>query len=151
VDENQLFVKNNQLMIGDSLASAEPYRASDYVLYSFMGPEENRRDDLDSLPFSETWDGVREEATSPIDDPNYKNARIQMGALYQQLISSPDLTDDQAMDLAEKWFKQMETIHGKAKKFGMLAGKARGSAEDLEANARQDKVRKRALEIAKGL
>jgi len=151
IDEGKLWVKKNQLMIGDSLKSAGPFRQADFVLYSFIGPEENKRDDLDKLPFSETWDKVRDEAASPVDDPDYKNALVQMGALYRYLVSSPDLTEDHADELAENWFARMDAIHKKAKMFGLQAGEEEMSDEERAAKARQDKTRRRVLEIVKGL
>lgn len=151
IDENILYVKNNQLMTGESLENAKPFRAADFVLYSFMGPEKNKRDDIDNLPFSETWTAVRSEATSPIDDPNYKNAKVQMAALYQQLINSPDLTYEHALELAESWSTRMQDIHQKAKNLGLQSGETGDSEKEKAARARQDQVRRRALEIAKGL
>jgi len=151
IDENTLFVKDNQLMTGASLESAQPFRGADFVLYSFMGPDKNRRDDIDNLPFSENWQAVRTEATSPIDDPNYKNAKVQMGALYQHLINSPDLTYDHAQELAESWFGLMEDIHQKAKRFGLQAGDEAVSEEEKSLRDRDDKARRRALEIVQGL
>ena len=151
INESMLFVKNNQLMMGDNLEDAKPFRRADFVLYSFMGPEENRRDDIDNLPFSENWSAVRTEATSPIDDPNYKNAKVQMAVLYQHLINSPDLTYDHAQELADSWFSLMETIHKKAKKFGLQAGEGAVSEEEKSVRARQDEVRRRAVEIVQGL
>src|SRR3990172_4253601 len=151
IAEGELWVKKNQLMIGDSLESASRFRQSDFVLYSFIGPEKNKRDDLDKLPFSEVWDRVREEAASPVDDPDYKNALVEMGALYRQMVSSPDLTDDHALELAETWFARMEAIHKKARMFGLQAGEEAMSDEARAEKARQDKTRRRVLEIVQGL
>jgi hypothetical protein len=144
VDPATLWVSNNQLMVGNSLNSAKNYREADFVLYSFMGPQENRRDDLEGLPFNELWTSVRTEAASPKDDPDFKNARLQMSTLYQVMLNSPDLTEPQAETLADQYFDKMQQIHKKAKKIGL-----QGAQVTDEEQARQDKIRARALEIAK--
>jgi hypothetical protein len=145
-DEKRLWVVNNQLMVGSSLQDCKPYREADFVLYSFIGPEGNERDDTASLPFNDLWLKVKEESASPVDDPNYKNARMLMGALYQTMVTSPDLTEDHSYTLADNYFASMQKIHAQAVKFGLQSG---GEEEDEE-TVRQDKLRQRALKIASG-
>jgi hypothetical protein len=151
VDEKTLYVQKNQLMSGNSLESAKPFRAADYVLYSIIGPEQDRRDDIDTLPFNDLWHKVRIEAASPVDDPNYKNARLQMATLYEMMIASPDLTEPHAFDLTDDYVELMETIHKKAKKIGLKAGGEPKTEQERAAKERQDNTRRRALDIAKGL
>jgi hypothetical protein len=144
VDPETLWVRNRQLVQGSSLDDAEPYRAADYVLYSIVAPAEHRRDDVDILPFNEQWERVKSEASSPIDDPNYKNARVQMSALYQAIITSPDLTDSQADALAEEYASRMKAIHDRAVRFSNMD---QGQQVRSPEQARLDRARSGALAI----
>jgi hypothetical protein len=147
VDPKKLWVRENRLVSGNSLEAAKPYREADFVLYGFASPPDNLRDDFDTLPFNETWKQVKKEASSAVEDPNYKNARILMANLYQQIIASPDLTEDQAFALADDYDAQKTKIHEHAKSIGLMGGEgAAGEEKD-----RQNKIRRLALDIAKGL
>ena len=143
INPDRLWVRENQLLEGASLQSAKPYREADYVLYSITGPEDNRRDDLDALAFNDLWESVKKEAGSPIDDPNYKNAKAQMSALYQIMVNSPDLTEAQADELADEYAARMQTIHQRAVGFGNLGPGELSPSE----KAREDRLRSKALAI----
>jgi hypothetical protein len=135
-------VVDRQLMTGNKLETAKPFRSADYVLYSISSPVENNRDDIDTLPFGELWERVKKEAATPIDDPDYKNAKILMVNLYQDIIVSPDLTDLQADALAEKYKERMQAIHARAVSLGAM-----GPAEELPGESRQVEARRNALDI----
>ncbi len=141
VDPKTLWVKERQLLQGDSLKSAKPYRSADYVLYSFSGPINNTRDDTSVLPFGGMWEQVKKEAASPVDDPNYKNAKVLMTNLYQNVLLSPDLTEPQADALAEQWKVRMVSIHERARNMASM-GADTGIAEP-----RLDNARTKALDI----
>ncbi|MGW8250893.1 MAG: hypothetical protein ACWGO1_09645, partial [Anaerolineales bacterium] len=144
IDPDQLWVVDRQLMTGSKLSNAKPFRSADYVLYSVSNPVENARDDTDTLPFGDLWERVKKEAATPVDDPDYKNAKVMMVNLYQDIIISPDLTELQADNLAEKYKERMQAIHNRAVSFGTL-----GAAEgELPAEGeRQVEARKNALDI----
>ncbi len=140
VDPAELWVCNKQLMKGATLGTAKPYRDSDFVLYSIAGTADNLRDDTETLPFNALWDGVKKEAASPVDDPNYKNAKIQMITLYQNIVLSPDLTEPHADALADQYRGRMESIHKRAVAMGMMGP---GDHEDT----REARARARALSL----
>lgn len=143
ISPDRLWVCQNQLMIGDTLSSAEPFRQADYVLYSITSPVGNSRDDLDSLPFIEIWQKVKLEAGSPVDDPNYKNAKVMMSNLYQMIVTNPDLTDLQSDALADTYAARMKDIHDHAKKFsGDLGANEQGGE-----SSRIDSAKKKAMDI----
>ena len=129
---------SRQLKTGDAMSTAKPFRQADFVLYSISNPPENERDDTDTLPFGELWGQVKKEAASPIEDPNYKNAKVLMVNLYQDIISSPDLTDAQADALAKTFKNRMVDIHGTAVSFGALGGEEETPEMLRQATARQD-------------
>jgi hypothetical protein len=141
VDQSKLWVKEKQLMKGSSLATATPYRDADFVLYSFVSPTNNERDDLDNLPFNPLWQRVRGEAKSPIDDPNYKNARILMANLDQEVSLSPDLTEAQAESLVTEYYDRIHADHELAKRRGAM-GEEKDTSDE---GRRRDEARKRAL------
>lgn len=142
IDPQKLWVKDRKLMTGDSMMSAKPVRDVDYVLYSISNPPDNSRDDIDTLPFSEQWEQVKKEAATPVDDPDYKNAKIKMINLYQDIVISPDLTDSQADSLAEKFKQRMVAIHMQAISMGTL-----GPEEETPEETRRAEARKAALDI----
>jgi hypothetical protein len=143
VDPALLWVSNNQLLSGPSLKAATPYRQADFVLYSFVMPAGNTRDDDDALSFSATWKAIEKLAAQPADDPYYKSAKDQMVALYQTMVTSPDLTDGQAFDLADSYAGRMVQIHERAKKFANLEG-AKGLSDEAD---RLTKARQRLLNL----
>lgn len=143
VAPERLWVRDRQLVSGPNLKDAKPYRDADFVLYSINSIPGDMRDDYDTLPFNDLWERVKGDASSGKDEPNFSSARQQMGALYQTIMLSPDLTDPQRVSLAADYVRQMNETHENAKKFGLQA------AEDLE-NADLNVIRTKALEIAKG-
>lgn len=145
VPAESLWVKKNQLTVGTSLKASQPYREADFVLYSIGCPDENLRDDLDQLPFEELWQRIQKEAATPVDDPDYKNARTLMVTLFQEIVGSPDLTEAQADAVADKYQERMARIHEKAKKIATMAP---GDLTDEQKRAAR--TRQRALAILNG-
>jgi hypothetical protein len=142
VDPKTLYVKKRQLHQGDSMDSSKPFRDADFVLYSFSSPQSNSRDDTTTLPINEMWERVKKEAATPIDDPDYKNAKILMVNLYQNIVLSPDLTEPQADALSEEWKNKMKAIHERAVSIGAM-----GVDEDISEKPRREAARNKALEI----
>jgi hypothetical protein len=139
IDPMRLWVVDRQLMTGESLAASKPFRSADYVLYSISNPVENTRDDIDTLPFGGLWERVKKEAATPVDDPDYKNAKVLMVNLFQDIVISPDLTETQADSLADKYKERMQAIHNRAVSLGTLgAAEEAGPADDRQAEARKN-------------
>jgi hypothetical protein len=111
VDASQLWVKNNQLFKGQTLANSTPFREADYVLYSLTQAAE--RDDITTLPFYSLWEMVEQEATIAKDD-NWQTAKGSMASLYQSMALSPDLTLTQAQVLADDYISKMQVLHKQA-------------------------------------
>lgn len=143
VDPRRLWVRDNQLCEGSSLETATPYRSADFVLYSIGWPGETR-DDVEELPFNELWERVKQEAASPVEDPNYRNAKQLMAALYQSIVVSPDLTEPHADALAEQYAARMKKIHADAVKYGMMAGEEKEPSRERQ---RLDRARKLSLAL----
>jgi hypothetical protein len=89
VNPQSLWVRNRQLMQGKDAEHLIPYRDTGYVLYSIVKPEHNKRDDLQTLPFSDLWERVKEEANGRTDK-QHENARVLMADLYQTYIPQVD-------------------------------------------------------------
>ncbi len=137
VDPQTLWVKERKLYQGSNLKSAKPFRSADYVLYSFSSPKDNLRDDTSTLPFNELWERVKKEAASPVEDPDYKNAKILMANLYQNIILSPDLTETQADSLAEELKNRMKAIHERAVALGAMGVEEEPSVKERRSAARK--------------
>jgi hypothetical protein len=119
VDAKQLWVKNDQLLVGNSLDSAKPYRSNDYVLYSLAQTAE--RGDPDLLPFQTLWDRVHADASQPTDE-HWKSAKANMLSLFQTISASPDLTASQASALTDGYIAKMKVLHEKAVSLSTLSG-----------------------------
>jgi hypothetical protein len=148
VAPQSLWVREQQLLVGNSLQDATPYRDADYVLYSIVRPADNQRSDLDQLPFNELWQRVLKEAGGAKDE-NYASAKANMVSLYQTLVMSPDLTSSQADSLADEYAARMQQVHKRAISFGNL-GPEEGKALETEADHALEDARARSLKILGG-
>jgi hypothetical protein len=107
VGPEELWAKNDCLLIGADAASAKPFRCADYVLYSIRGTEER---DVDGLPFDSLWVRVQQEAMQP-DDNSWDRARADMLSLFQTMYLSPDLTKQHALKLKADREAEMKQLH----------------------------------------
>lgn len=143
VDAKTLWVRENQLLTGDRLDTATPFRAADYVLYSIVRPKNDRRSELEQLPFYTLWDRVKSEANGATED-NWKAARVNMSTLSLALNDSPDLTQPHADALVEEFRERAQAVHKSAIKNANMG--ARGDDEPVQ-TPRQNAARQRALAI----
>lgn len=139
INENKLWVKNNQLLIGDSLAAAKPFREADYTLYSILHDED--RGDLTALPFYQMWQHVKKEAAVPGEEAE-KSAYANMVSLNQAILISPDLTEKHALELISKYQNDLELIRK------VTSGQSKRSEKD-SVDTKMDKVRAMSLQILK--
>lgn len=87
IDTSKLWVRERRLCYGDSLATAEPFRDADFVLYSLTRGEE--RTDLSELPFEAIYQQMNELAIDPAKKEEAKQSFIE---LQRSMLKSPDLT-----------------------------------------------------------
>ena len=135
------WVRENELHHGENASAAVPYRDADFVLYSVLRAPGRKRNDVDQLPFFEMYERVKTEAAGTKPE-NWENAKVSMSALYQTMVTSPDLTDEQADQLNDEYVARMVRIHERA-----LGNVKHGAAEtkpDPMAN-----TRRKALNILK--
>jgi hypothetical protein len=97
-----LNVENGRLLIGQE-NSRRKFDSQDYVLYSLLGC--SRRANESSLPFYP----LRQLALDsiPSGEEGWKRAKALLLTLYQQMITSPDLTSDEAEELFEKYKSEL--------------------------------------------
>ncbi len=132
VAANSLWVRDNKLFQGESLAAAQPYRQADYVLYSVIQSPE--RSDETTLPFYPIWERLLGLATQP-DDNSWARAKADLVSLRQTMLLSPDLTPAQADSLFERYLQQVKDEHEKAKEIaelGNLRGAKRLSDQEIK-------------------
>lgn len=134
----KFWVREDQLFAGPTAATAEAFREADYVLYSVVQTKE--RDDLDLLPVYPLWERVAQEATVA-DDTYWKNAKAYMNNFYQALVLSPDLTAEQAEQLADEYISKMEILHERAVKVSKLSASKSAELSEL------DRARTKAVHI----
>lgn len=137
LDVKRLWVKNDRLYSGDKADGATPFRAADFVLFSVV--QSSKRTDETTLPFYPQWERVVGEATVP-KPANWESAKANMLNLYQSLMLSPDLTRNQAFDLARLYKTEMKRIHEQAVEMATLGGAKREESEF-------DRIRGESLEI----
>ncbi len=131
ISPEQLWVRDHQLLAGDSMASATPFRAGDFILYSLV--QSTVRSDDSTLPFYPQFERAKEEARHA-DANAWLRARADDASLWQSVINSPDLTEPHADERAQAYRARIQKIHDYAVAHNML-GPAPASA------ARLDKVR----------
>lgn len=142
IDPARLWVRDNTLLHGSSASGASPFRDADFVLYSIVRAPDNRRSDIEQLPFYEMWERVAAEAAGTKDD-NWQNAKVIMANLYQAMVQSPDLTDDQADMLYDEFVGKMKRIHERALGTVTLGAQEEETPDPLGA------ARRKALDILK--
>lgn len=118
LDVDKLWVKNGQLLFGDTLASARAFREAEYVLYSITPATE--RSDIDLLPIYALYQEAKKKAALAGSD-NWEVAKADLSALYQMMVTSPDLLADQADKLTDGYIDELTKIHTKADKMKSLA------------------------------
>ncbi len=112
VDANKLWVREHQLICGDSMADAKPFRDADYLLYSITQTAE--RTDLAVLSFYPLYQRVIEQAMQATTNERWMTTKADLVSLAQTLRFSPDLTRKQARDLREKFQNETVQEHEKA-------------------------------------
>jgi hypothetical protein len=136
--EERLWVRKRQLVLGDSLENAEPFRVADYLLFSIFRV---RREDVSGLPFYPSYVQVMDEAQRANRKDVWESAKVKMSALYSLLHASPDLTRSHAEELTQQWTSEMVALRNRAVGLSKLGP---GDAVDDQEGA---KNRERALGI----
>jgi len=108
LNEDELWVLDNELCKGKSFSDSKPYRDADYVLYSIKAT--TKRTDLNFLNFNDAWKRVKEDAMKP-DAESWKRAKAGMNALRITMYNSPDLTTKHALKAAANYKKEMKELH----------------------------------------
>jgi len=141
-ETSSLGVVNGRLRI-DATEESEPFRAADYVLYSLAALP--RRTDISNLPFHRMLQTALREAAS-IEESGWKRAKALLVSAYQDMLTSPDLTWEQAQELSDTFKKKLVDAHEKAKGFATLGRPAadapvRSTHSASEGDARQEALR----------
>ncbi len=121
VDVNQLWVRENTLCAGPSMATATPFRSADYVLYSIA--QSSSRSEERTLPFYPLFEQVLQLANTT-NAETWKSANAAMLTLALTIDTSPDLTTAQAQTLNEYYISEMKRVHNRATMLGSLGGAA---------------------------
>lgn len=121
----RLWVHDGSLMIGDSADRLTPFREASYALFSTRGAAELT--EIDTLPIAKTAASVIELAASS-EDADWERAKAELLVLLRELLSSPDLTLEQAKAYHENIKQQAIEAHQLAKSIGSLGTKSQGIA-----------------------
>ena len=118
ISPDNFFVKDDKLYYGTSFKDCEPYRESDYVLYSLVNIPS--RQDEKTLPFYPQYLSLKDDASQVIllkdDSDDKEKQRYQMdkdrlnqkfAAVKNQIDQSFDLITSQKKILKEKYFTEL--------------------------------------------
>lgn len=95
---DQLWVRDGRLFFGPNADELIEFRSTNYVLFSIRSS--NSLTDLAVLPFHAVAENAVALAASE-DERDWKRAKAELVVLLRQLLSSPDLTQNQAMTYHE--------------------------------------------------
>jgi hypothetical protein len=118
-------------MVGSAEDQLKPLRDANYVLFSIRSA--TSLTDTDTLPLHATVARAIELAASP-DDADWKRTKAELVVLLQQLLTSPDLTRDQALRYHQGIVQQASEAHERAKAIGTLSV---GSDKELQNDLRK--------------
>jgi hypothetical protein len=113
LDIGQLSVVGGRLRDGSG-KDAAAFRKSDYVLYSLRTVD--KRNDLEELPFYRLLRNALTSASST-DEGSWERAKAGLVTLYQEMLTSPDLTWTQVQELAERFKEQLMQAHKAVESF----------------------------------
>lgn len=99
-------------------ADAAGFRQADFVLYSLCTHE--TRSDVTQLPFYPRFKQALRDAGS-LDEGAWDRAKAGLVTLYQDLLTSPDLTWDDAHAVMQEFKKQLVEVHEQVAKFEVLS------------------------------
>ena len=114
---DRLWVRDGALMIGERRDQLRPLRETSYVLFSTRGADE--LSDVDTLPVHSIASTVIDLAATR-DESDWKRAKAELVVLLRTLLSSPDLTRDQALRYHESVVHQAKDAHERARSIGTL-------------------------------
>lgn len=119
IDEKLLWVKKDKLYYGRSADQAQPFRKSDYVLYSITSPAIEDIN-VSKLSFYKSWQLVLKDAQMA-SKPDFKeSAKVNLAAVLADISVSPDLTDPHKEALCEKYIQTATTLIKSAEGLGKL-------------------------------
>lgn len=123
IDPADLHIKDGDLALREG-GLLEPYRASDYVIYSIA---QVRPQDVDvtRLPLNRTWQDVVRQATTATSKDLWRGTKATMSTLVGQLYASPDLTWEHAQALEREWTQDMLALRDRAVRRAHLADERR--------------------------
>ena len=121
---DRLWVRDHQLLYGDSLASAAPFTGGDFILHSLV--RSDRRSDEATLPFYGQYEKALEQAGHS-DKRSWLRARAADSVLWQAVTASPDLTKPHAAELRQQYRAEIEKEHADAVAGGVLGPAGTGT------------------------
>ena len=123
----KFWVKNSSLLYGTQEETLEPFRMASYVLFSIRGAEEIT--DLELIAQHKIAQSIigLSASTEPAD---WKRAKAELLVLLRELLTSPDLTRDQAFSYHEKIVQEAKMAHERASTVGTLSAEPQTATRD---------------------
>jgi len=139
LDKSKFWVKDKRLHFGESLETAEPYRADDYVLYK-IGVSTERYDE-DYLSYYDSYKDLYEfiKHQTDLDKKQKENFKSKLRVLAVDIMTCPDLTSQQADLVYEEKINEI-------KKFIEKISKLKGGDQKVKELGFEDKIMNKAID-----
>ncbi len=98
---------------------APSFRMEDFLLYSLCCID--NRTDIAELPIYRMFESALRQAAS-IEEGSWDRAKAALVTLYQEMLTSPDLTWEQVRMIAQSFQDRLVEAHERAKSFAVLTG-----------------------------
>jgi hypothetical protein len=123
-----LSVNQGRLQVANG-SDTTPFISDDYVLYSLLSSL--RRTDESTLPFYPLFQRAKQDAYRGGED-NWKAAKATFSEVWQQMMASPDLIPEQAVELFEHWKEELlvEKKRGESNRMLSTGSEAVGKTEN---------------------
>jgi hypothetical protein len=133
-DIAQLPIDSLRVKAGRLHLAADPtdagFRRDDFLLYSVNWLE--RRSDVTELPFYRLFKSALRQAGGA-DAGAWSRAKAGLATLYQEMLTSPDLTFLQTQELIESFKAKLIKVHEHAKSFSVMGAGDRNAASAANA------------------
>jgi len=134
--ERKLSVSKGRLQYCKNEAT-KGFRESDFVLYSLC--TQNMRSDITELPFYRLFNSALRDAGAA-DVGAWDRAKAALVTIYQELLTSPDLTWEQVHVVIEEFKSKLVQAHDTRQRFIQLGGSDATNASSIDAGSRSAEI-----------
>ncbi len=121
IDPSMFFVRDSRLYSGDDEATAQPYKAHDFILLHIA--QGVKRTDERTLDFYPLWEKARDLAEQASTDHFWSEAKSYFNTLKRNMLASSDLVRPDFKRLIEGYLAEMGDLRKQAVGLSTLSAK----------------------------